>query len=421
MTAGLTPTGFVAKTVEELRAELEGDLRASLGTDLDTSAESVVGQLIASQATKLRELWELAEILYNARVPGGASFASLTELARLTGTERRAATKGTVTLMVTLTAGTTLAAGAVAAVAGQPSNRWVTLVAVSNPGPRTNVVPVPAEAETAGPIRANVTTITTIATPAAGWLAVTNAADAAPGLATETDSELRIRRDQELSRPGTATVPAIRADLLNLSKGVATFANLSGPELALVRDSILSVIVETNRSAYPDALGRPGHTVEAVVQWRRGLPGGALALLRAIFALQLYWSTPVGIGWYGALSGTITNPNAQTETVRWSEALDVNVYCDVTLAVDSSAFGDSATGEARVKSALVEFGGALTLGQDVVRSRLYPTLLAVPGVLDVLEVRLGRTALTLSQNLAIGPRESALFDTARITVTTTTP
>ena len=411
MSFGLLPTGFVAPTLEEIRGELEDALRAKLGADLDTSAESVVGQLVAIMATRERTLWELAEATYQARTRAGASFAALTEIARLTGTERRAATKGTVKLLVTLGAGTTLPLGSVAAVLGQASNRWVTTAAVTNPGPGVASLEVYAEAETAGTVRANANTITVIATPVAGWTAVINPADAAPGEEIETDAELRARAEEELSQPGTGSVPGIRADLLNLSKGIATATTLTQAELEAVDGSILSVVVETNRGSWPDAEGRAPHSVEAIVLWTRGIDPGRKALATGIFALQLYYSTPAGITWHGTQSTTITNDNGATETVRWSEASDVNVYVEVTLARSSSWAGDAA-----VKAAIVTWSEALLLGEDVIRARLYPVLLALPGVLDVIEIRLGRTASTLPQNLTLGPREAALFDTGRITV-----
>lgn len=413
MSYGLLPTGFVAPTLEEIKGELEDAWRGALGADLDTSAESVIGQLIAVIATRERTLWELAEATYHARTRAGASFAALTEVARLTGTERRAATKGAVQLSVTLAAGTTLPAGSVAAVAGQPANRWVTTSAITNPGPGVATVLVYAEAETAGVVRANAGTITTIATPVAGWSAVTNATDARPGKDVEKDAELRARAESELSQPGTGSVPGIRADLLNLSKGIATATTLTPAELAAVEGSLLSVAVESNRSAFPDAEGRAPHTVEAIVLWKRGIDPGRKAIAVAILALQLYFSTPAGIGWHGSQSAPITTDAGTTETVRWSEATDVNVYVTVTLST-----GAGFAGPAAVQAAIVTWSEALQLGEDVIRARLYPLLLALPGVLDVVEVRLGRTASTLPQNLTLGPREAALFDTGRIEVVT---
>lgn len=411
MTYGLLPTGFVAPTLQEIKSELEAALRASLGADVDTSAESVLGQLVGLFAQRERTLWELAEATYHARTRAGASYAALTEVARLTGTERRAATKGTVQLNVALSAGTTLPVGSVAAVLGQPTNRWVTTHAVNNPGPGVAVLPVYAEAETAGAVRANANTITVIATPVAGWSAVTNPADAAPGEEIETDPELRARAEEELSRMGTGSVPGLRADLLNLGEGVATATTLTQTELAAVEGSILSVRVETNRSSWPDVEGRPPHSVEVIVLWKRGIDPGRKALATGIFALQLYHSTPAGIDWHGTQSATITNDAGDTETVRWSEASDVNVYATITLAT-----GPGYEGAAAVKAAIVSWSEALQLGEDVIRSRLSPVLLALPGVLDVVEVRLGRSALTVPSNLTIGPREAALFDAGRITV-----
>lgn len=67
--ATLTSTGLSIRTLAEILAEIEEDQRASpaLGTDFDTSAESVAGQLNAIVATKLRELEELIQAVYNAR------------------------------------------------------------------------------------------------------------------------------------------------------------------------------------------------------------------------------------------------------------------------------------------------------------------------------------------------------------------
>ena len=57
--SGLGSTGWVPKTVNELRQEAEETIRTALGDDVDVSAESVFGPLIAALATKLGELWEI--------------------------------------------------------------------------------------------------------------------------------------------------------------------------------------------------------------------------------------------------------------------------------------------------------------------------------------------------------------------------
>jgi hypothetical protein len=46
--AGLTADGFTIKTISEIQEEMAADLRARLGPELDTSAESVMGQIIGT-------------------------------------------------------------------------------------------------------------------------------------------------------------------------------------------------------------------------------------------------------------------------------------------------------------------------------------------------------------------------------------
>ena len=103
---GVTDAGFVAKTLEQSRVELELEYRAAYGDDANTSSASVLGQHIGILATKLREVWELVEAGYDGQYPDSATGRSLTMLAALTGTQRRAATKSTVECTVNVDPGT---------------------------------------------------------------------------------------------------------------------------------------------------------------------------------------------------------------------------------------------------------------------------------------------------------------------------
>ena len=77
VTAGLTDTGWVPKTATEVLTELETDVRAEIGDDVDVSAESVFGPVLAVCATKLGQMWELVGAVYAARTPGGAAGEAL--------------------------------------------------------------------------------------------------------------------------------------------------------------------------------------------------------------------------------------------------------------------------------------------------------------------------------------------------------
>lgn len=401
MTYGLTPTGFNSKTAQVLLAEIEAAQRASLGSDLDTSAESPLGPLNAITAEKLRELWELAGIVSAARDPRNATGDALVGVCALTGTVPSGPQAGRVVLRVTLNATTTLPSGSVASVTGDSSNRWETTAdAVNN-----DVVPadvyVAARSTQTGALVANAGTIEDIATPVTGWTAVTNDADATPGRGTETDAELRIRREQELSRGGTTTLEAIRADLLALE-------NDRGERL------FDGCVVEHNPSAFTDAEGRPPHTIEVVVQPSAAYTADPVAS-GILFAALLWEVQPGGIEYYGALSATTVDSMGITRTVRSNEPDAVLVYVSLSIEVDEASY----VGNAALKDALVAFGDGLSIGADVIRNRILTVVMDLEGVTDVLSLTIGVTSVSLgTANISIQPRKRASFDTSRITVVT---
>jgi uncharacterized phage protein gp47/JayE len=409
MTYGLTPEGFVAKPSETILSEIEADQRADIDPTLDTSAESVVGMINAIMVKKLTEVWEQLGISYTTRRPRDAKHEQLDAVCAITGTARAPATKGSVRLTLSVAAGRVIPAGAIAQVVGQPANRWITTEAADNSagGTTANKI-VAAIAETAGPIVANAGTITTIATPISGWLSVTNERDAEVGKPADGDPQLRTRRETELSKPGTGTVEAIRADLLALRfplNGLCPFA---------------SVVVEENASAWPDAFGRPPNTIEVVVQlaaWTDALPSDQQLNVIAMISKQFWLSKPGGIEYYGEEEGgsliTVDSMGITREMAISGAAL-APIHGDMLLSIDPAQFSEQA-----VLDAITEFGSAMVMGSDVIRSRLLCALVDVPGVLDVAELTIGRASTALyATNIAIGRRELATFDTANFTVRT---
>lgn len=386
--SGLGSTGWVPKTVDELRQEAEETIRTALGDDVDVSAESVFGPLIAALATKLGELWELVGSVYNARVPAGASGAALEALCELSpGIERRAATKGTVTLSVTLNAGVTLPTGSRASVSGEPSNAWVTTEDVTNSGGSPATVSVAAEAHDAGRTPANAGTITVIATPVTGWTAVTNAADATPGLEIETDAELRLRREQRLQRAGSSPLESIEAELSEV-------------------DGVTQAIAWENATDYTDAFGRPPHSVEVMV-----LGGDSEDIARAIWAAKA-----AGIQTYGTESVvTFTDDRGVTRSVYFSRPTSLSAYATLLIVTDPATYA----GDAAVEDAFLAAMEGLRAGEVARNAIAVAALLEVTGVRDAV-VWMGSTSTFTSQtrdNLAPTERQRIVFDSARVEVT----
>lgn len=386
--AGLTATGFEAKTAAEILADVEAAQKAALGSDLDVSAEQPLGQINTILAAKLRELWELAEVVYNARIPAGATYAALDGVAEITGLARLAATYGTVTLTVTLGAGVTLPAGAIASVTGQPTNRWVTTAAAVNSSGVQAPVSVAARAETAGLYRANAGTITVIATPTTGWVSVTNAADATPGAPAETDAQLRRRRDTTIRAGGSSPLDAVRLALSEVS-------------------GVTQVRVFSNDTDTTDADGRPPHSIDAIV-----VGGTDQAVADALWAAKA-----AGIETWGSTAATVTDEGGVSRSVNFSRPTVVNVYVTATVERDPSVYPTAPALLAVVGPALAAVGDLLQVGEVVRVEALRSTIFRLPGVIDVPSVTLGRAASpTGTSNLIIGRRELADLDSSRVVV-----
>ena len=89
---GLTTDGFLAKRLQDIKSDLEDNLRAAFG-DVDVDASSVFGQLVGVFSRPLADVWELGEAVYLSQSPTSAEGIQLDEVVAYTGLERRAATK----------------------------------------------------------------------------------------------------------------------------------------------------------------------------------------------------------------------------------------------------------------------------------------------------------------------------------------
>lgn len=388
MAFGITEEGFVRKTQEDILAELEQEQKTRISARLNTQPETPLGQLNGIFSERLAEVWELLEEVVHSTDPDGASGFLLRQVAALTGTTPHPATKGTVTLRLTLNDGTTVPAGSIAQVAGNPGNRWVTLEDVANSSGVPDDFDVEAEAELAGVFIANAGTISEIVTPVPGWTDVTNPLDAEEGQAADDDPQLRIRRDAELARAGSATVKAIRSDLLQ------------------VQDVISVRVFNNPTDATVD--GIPPHAFEVLVR-----DGDDQEIAEAIFA-----TGGAGIYTHGDESATVEDDEGFLHTVRWTRPTVIEIYLEVDVDVDSLSVPDDVDG--LIRDALIAFEPELFVGDDVVISRLHVPIFSVESIEDVTEIRVGIAPSPVqTTNYVIGTREIADLDTSRIVVNVT--
>lgn len=440
---GLTPQGFVRKTLQVIKAEIEADWRSIFGTSIDVSPSTPDGQLIGIFAEREALVWELAEIVAGMMDPDKASGRLLEVLCLLTGTIRSLAKNSVVMLTLcgdagtfvdvdshskttstkaifyhltgaTLIALTPWAITTLYAVGDRRSNGGRCYICITGGtsagagGPTTTAADITdgtvhwrfmgnglasaqvlAASVEQGPIVAVSGDLNSIDTPIAGWSSVINLLDATPGALKMTDQDLRLLRQREIAAGGTGPIPAIRRAMSRV-KNVET------------------VTVFYNNTDNTSVEGLPPHSVEAMIEG-----GDDQTIFDTLFA-----NVVGGIAYFGNTTGTHTDSQGNVHTIKFTRPTQIPIYLDITIEVDPSTF--PANGIDLVKLAIVTWGKAQPTGRDA-------RLTAAAGAADDVPGNLGwvpgstfiddAPSPVSTATVAISLRERAVYDTSRINVT----
>lgn len=190
--------------------------------------------------------------------------------------------------------------------------------------------------------------IDTISVPIPGWDSVVNPVAATTGRLTETDEELRERfRNSKFFQSQ------------NIVEGILdALRNVQG-----VKD----VIVYENDTAAEDINGIPGHSFLPIVLG--GLPSD--------IAQAIWENKPTGIPSIGNTTVQIADSQGFLHNISYMQPVEVPVY--ITMEISNLGYmpGDA---DSQVKQNLVNyFDGNLFISDDVIYSRLYTPINAVPG------------------------------------------
>ena len=456
---GLLPEGFVPKPQTVIKQELDTVYKATFGAQLGSEpdgsipADSVAGQRIGLHAERMAELWEVGQALASSFDPDGATGRALDILCAITGTTRNQERRTVGVVTLTGDPATLVPAGAAVSIP-VVGTRFVTdanatLVAVSawtvntayaigarvkngtSParvyqaisagtsapagggplgtasliidstvtwayvGDGTSAVDVAITASDPGPFAALTGQITSIESPVSGWLSVRNMADAVVGAYVELDPSLRNRREAELAGRGNGPLPAIRADLLKVGQGTG--------------NAVVDCVVFENVTDVVDANGIPAHSFEAVVL------GGLDADIRQ----TIFDTKPAGIRSHGTVAGTVVDSTGISHTIKFSRPTTYSIWIEIDVTYNAATW--PLDGPAQVKAAILAAltpANGYTLGKDVTSWGIGAAVDVVPGVLNVTAIRVGTAPAPVgTSDIAIGIREVALFDSARILVT----
>jgi uncharacterized phage protein gp47/JayE len=355
--AGLTATGITIKDVDEILSDMESDQLANIDANLNTSSDSVLGQLNGVMAAAVAECWELLEQVYQSAYPDTASGQSLSYVAALTGAIRKAATAAALDVRFTGVDTTEIPAGTLVYPDGDADSVFQTTALAVISGTTVDVELEAVNVGTATTAAAGDDLI--IATPIVdiSGVATVGATPFTTGTDEETDSKLRIRREEALALAGASTVEAIRAEMLQVT-------------------GVDSCTVFENPTGITDALGIPPYAIEVLVNNETGTTYTAQDVVDEILLRK-----PAGTATYGGLSETATDSAGNEYTIYYSEPTEETIHIELTLVAetDGTYVGDDA-----VADAIAEWGTrVLRVGRSVYGSDIVSVVADLDGVTNV--------------------------------------
>lgn len=386
---GICETGFNRKRLDQLLAELNAEMKAIFGDNMNVSPESPNGQVNGTISESNANLWEILEEAYNAFNPSAATGVSLSNLVQLNGITRQAATSSQAQLTLTGTPGKLISAGSLVSTS-DTGDQFSTETDITLDGAGNGSVF--ASALETGVISALAGTLTVIDTPITGWDTVTNNADATEGRDEETDVQLRSRREKSVATGSQAIIDAIYAEVANV-EGVTQTTVLENDTNAVNGD------------------GLPPHSFQVIV-----VGGDNEDIGNAIWVTK-----PAGILSFGDITTEIEDSQGIPHDISFSRPIEINIYVEVDITINDDY---PANGDELMKQAIVDYangelvaGRGFGLGDDVIYTRLYTPVNLIPGhEINTLKIGIAPSP-TGTSNIVIDATETSNFITDNIGVT----
>ncbi|PWU06782.1 MAG: hypothetical protein C5B43_01330 [Verrucomicrobia bacterium] len=292
-----------------------------------------------------------------------------------------------------------------------------------------------------GPVALPQGALTNIVTPIAGWETITNLIAGATGTLTETDAQLRIRRQNSIKLLASATVESIRAGLLQKVPGVTSalvFENrtltqlpisivfpapfTSGDVIAVTCAGItpFTVNFNTDQATTMNDLVSAFELIPAVANATHGGSGDQtltvnMNILQDLIvetvttnvsaqtaiisggrppksfecvveggtnlaiANQIWLTKPAGIETYGTVEQDITDSQGNTQAIFFSRPTPIYIWVNVVLTLYSPETFPI-NGIALVQQSINKYGNSLGIGVSVLWQRVLAQIFNVPGI-----------------------------------------
>lgn len=208
--AELTDEGYVLKPQNDWFQD-EEDRYKAIDPDWNLDASTPDGMKLATDSEIFANLDELGQKAYNSKDPSKAVDNDLDAISAITGTIRGQGTFSNSSVNLVGTNGTIILAGSLIE-STENGSRWAVDIDTTIAG----VTPAAITAIERGATQASIGTLTKIVNPQNGWESATNPAVATPGTNPDTNSELRIKRDNGVGLPGQNQIDSTFAAIANL-------------------------------------------------------------------------------------------------------------------------------------------------------------------------------------------------------------
>jgi uncharacterized phage protein gp47/JayE len=385
---GVTQSGFVLKTYDDILNEANSKARELFGTDIELSEYGAVGLFNQLMSKSLSDTWEDFEDMYHSMFVNTAEGVSLDRVVALGGVTRRAATKALVNISISGTSvevplgflmqtASNIQFETIGSGTAVPSGTAITSRAIV--AGETGVVPAGA--------------INEIVNPVSGITGVNNYAASSGGLPIETDYELR-QRYEDRTESGGSSVPAILNALYET-------------------EGVITAHVYENDTDVTDGDGLPPHSIYCVVS------GSALDI---DIATSIFNSKAAGIATYGSQSAYVLDENGDSHLIKWGVATTkyINVIVNITSNAEWVAGNETAVKTAVVKAIggvdtvegiATEYEG-LGVGVDVRVWQIIAQFDGITGIesTPVIYIAFAPTTPTSGNKLTIGANEVARCD-----------
>jgi len=132
-------------------------------------------------------------------------------------------------------------------------------------------------------------------------------------------------------------------------------------------------------------------------------------------AQTIFGSKAAGIEAHGAIDVVVEDTQEIAHLIGSTRPTEKPIHVEIYAIVDPDDYPSD--GDAQIKAQVVAYGATLSVGDDVIQSRLYDYVYNVAGIIDVTNIEIGFSdPPTASANLVIGSREISTWDTGDVDV-----